>query len=420
MIEVPSGVALRTLRAPPVPMGPNEPHICGDSGMDLNRMVFSGDRRLLAVETFSNMHSRTIDVWDVGGRKLLCRIDQQRFFARSWSFSPDGRTLAAIGMDDAVHLFDTATGKATAEFEGEGTGVSALAFSPDGKKLLTGTRASVRVWDAVTGRHERVLTRDVEWVRSLAFSPEGTRVLSAGNSPGGNQDDNTRVWSLAKGALVRNLVNPGYSHTTAAWSPDGKTVAVTGGRLRLFKADADAEPVQLAADMSGGSVAFSADGRLLVYESGSTLHAWDLAAEKLVREIKLPEGVLVFSAAVSPDGSLLAAGCSDVSVRLWRTDGKGDEPVFHLGGKSELDFIASLAFSPDGKLLALAGHDEPLHLWNVATGTAVTTVAGAFAPVAFSRDGTRLATSGGDSTALVWDVARLLARGKEKPPGRPK
>jgi WD40 repeat protein len=410
--EVPSGLVLRILTAPPVLPGPNEPNLCGPISTKPTAIVFSSDRRLLAVPTLSNMTARTIDVWDVGGRKLLCRVDQSRFPARNFAFSPDGRALATIGFDEAVHLFDTATGKATAEFEGEGTNVSALAFSPDGKKLLTGTRSSIRVWDAATGRHERVLTRDVQWVYSLAFSPDGKRLASGGGSPSGNRNDSTRVWDAATGNMLRNVANSNDGRRVG-WSADGKTLAVAGEGVRLWN-EANREPLQLAPATSlCYSVAFSADGRLLAFDGpDNPLQVWDLRAGKATRTISLPKDVFAPCLAISCDGSLLAAGGTGGAVRVWRTGGQGDEPLFQMRGKREPDWINSLAFSPDGRFLASAGDDDVLHLWDVATGALVTTVPGAFGPVAFSPDGTRLATSGGDSTAVIWDFPRLVAAPK--------
>ncbi|MBI3248818.1 MAG: WD40 repeat domain-containing protein [Deltaproteobacteria bacterium] len=153
------------------------------------------------------------------------------------------------------------------------------------------------------------------------------------------------------------------------------------------------------------SVAFSPDGTTLA--SGSDDHSirlWDVARGQ-------PRAVLqghigrVMSVAFSPDGTTLASGSDDHSIRLW--DVARGQPRAVLQGHT--DWVQSVAFSPDGTTLASGSDDHTVWLWDVARGQPRAVLQGHIGrvtSVAFSPDGTTLASGSWDHTILLWGVAR--------------
>eukprot|EP01028_Stygiella_incarcerata_P003759 TRINITY_DN1782_c0_g1_i7.p1 TRINITY_DN1782_c0_g1~~TRINITY_DN1782_c0_g1_i7.p1 ORF type:complete len:165 (+),score=16.26 TRINITY_DN1782_c0_g1_i7:66-560(+) len=111
----------------------------------------------------------------------------------------------------------------------------------------------------------------------------------------------------------------------------------------------------------------------------------------------------VNSVVFSPDGSLLASGSGDKTLKLWNTQSGGC--IQTLGGHT--GSVNSVVFSPDGNLLASGSGDKTLKLWNMKGGGCIQTLAGhtgSVNSVAFSPDGSLLASGSGDKTLKLWNI----------------
>jgi WD40 repeat protein/tRNA A-37 threonylcarbamoyl transferase component Bud32 len=151
------------------------------------------------------------------------------------------------------------------------------------------------------------------------------------------------------------------------------------------------------------SVVFSPDGSMLA--SGSedkTIKLWEVGSGSLIRTLE-GHNRGVKSVVFSPDGSMLASGSEDKTIKLWEV-GSG-RLLRTLEGHNR--GVKSVDFSPDGRMIASGSRDRTIKLWEVGSGSLIRTLEGhnrAVSSVVFSPDGSMLASGSGDETIKLWEV----------------
>ena len=152
------------------------------------------------------------------------------------------------------------------------------------------------------------------------------------------------------------------------------------------------------------SVAFSPDGtRIASGSTDNTVRLWDVATGEVLSTFS-GHSSYVYSVAFSPDGTRIASGSLDNTIRLW--DVATGEVLSTFSGHSSS--VTSVVFSPDGTRIASGSEDRTIRLWDVATGEVLSTFSGhnsSVTSVAFSPDGTRIASGSLEETVHLWDVA---------------
>ena len=235
-----------------------------------NIVAFSPDGKTLATNR---------GVWDIATQTEIIPLGSG-FVA----FSPDGTIIAAANNDHRfkdykVKLWDIATRRNIATFEGHMGSIRSLAFAPDGTILASGSYdGTVKLWNIPS--KDNIATINVKnrrngWVSSVAFSPDGL-ILASGQrneiSPG-----RVKLWDVATRRNIATLEHT-YGITSVAFAPDG-TILASGSRDDKVK-------------------------------------LWNIATKRNVATL---EGHTrdVWSVAFSPDGTILASGSNDGTVLLW-------------------------------------------------------------------------------------------------------
>jgi WD40 repeat protein len=188
------------------------------------------------------------------------------------AFRPDGGLLAtASGADDAIRLWDPATGTLHKLLHGQTNGVQALAFSRDGKFLAgAGLGGTIRVWDLPAGTDAMTFAGHKGWVNALAFSPDGRHLASAGN------DKTVRVWDLAGPEEAYRLEGAPAAVLALAWHPGGRRLATAGPdkAVRLWDVVTRQEILVLEEPAPIRGIAFSPDGQSLAAAGQGAVHVW--------------------------------------------------------------------------------------------------------------------------------------------------
>jgi RNA polymerase sigma factor (sigma-70 family) len=324
------------------------------------------------------------------------------------AISPDGKTAASGGGlgDPTVRLWDMATARELRAFTGHTGQITGVAFTRDGKQLLSCAQdATVRVWDVGTGAEVRQLRGHDGGATGLALAPDGKTVATA------SQDDTARLWDVATGAEVRSLAHaPGVLARVAgvngvAFSPDGKALASAAedGVVRLWDPATGKELQSLTAHEGAATcVAFSPDGKVLA--SGGrekTIRLWDVATGKPLQTFDAG-GSPVHALAFAPHGRALAAGVLARPVLV--LDLATGKPVRPFGGSNG---VRALAFAPDGKTLMTGAGNHSAYFFDLATGKERFPFPGHnyAGNVSFSPDGQTVRACYQDQTVRVWDLA---------------
>jgi WD40 repeat protein len=191
-----------------------------------------------------------------------------------------------------------------------------------------------------------------------------------------------------------------------AFSNNGQVLATTdvSGLITLRETRTWHTIAQLHHEGGATSVAFGKDDKTL-FSAGydGRVRKWDIGRRALAGVLAGPSKP-VWSLAVSPDGTRVAAGSEDSAIYIWMIGERGAPKVLRGHGRN----VWEVRFSPDGKQLASGSFDTTARLWDVSTGKQLRTLTGheqAVVGLAFSPDGKLLATCGDDSTIRFWRLA---------------
>jgi tetratricopeptide (TPR) repeat protein len=237
--------------------------------------------------------------------------------------------------------------------------VKAVAFSPDGKSVLTATYdGTARLWDPATGQPIGTPLPNQSAVLAWTFSPDGKVILT------GSLDGTARLFDAATGQPVGAPMRHQSSVGTVAFNHNGSTVLTTTGRMARLWDAATGRPIGSPMPHQGAIqvAAFSPDGRLVLTGSAdSTARLWDAATgQPIVRPFQ-HQGE-VWAVAFSPDSRTFLTGCDATTARRWDVaTARPIGPPF-----SHKDGVYAVAFSPDGRTVLTGGADKTARLWDAS------------------------------------------------------
>ncbi|MGI9614342.1 MAG: hypothetical protein ACR2QO_15635, partial [Acidimicrobiales bacterium] len=365
-----------------------------------------------------------IRIYDVAsGEQLGETLIAHTSGARTMAFTPDGTTLVTGATDNLVFSWDLAdpqnAGEPRLVAESEFFVWSIAMHPTDSTIAVSYDDGTIHIFNLATGTEERVL----EWndasggINAIAFSPDGSKLVGSNRSGrlnGWNTDDYEQVWDpldTPEGPKLWEIV----------FSPDGSTFATAGDRPVAFLHDAETgQPIEgkvfgeetFAADGTEQApvatairgIEFSIDGRRLIGGSAAgTVHTWSIDDPNLAPMTSVARHAdAVQHADLSADGSIYATVGDDKRLRLWQSGS--------VAFWEEFDGFESgaygAAFDPGGERLAVGDGDGGLHVVDLDDPTIRQSGSGhegATWDVVWSPDGEHIYTIGQDGKVLRWN-----------------
>jgi len=319
------------------------------------------------------------------------------------AYSPNGRLVVTGSHDGNACIWEEATRRKIRCFVGHALGITGVAFSPDDKYVLTGSGDNtVRLWSVDTGDQLRLFRGHSRMVTAVAFSPDGRFALSGG------LDGTARIWNVSTGRQVQLFNDQKHWCLAVSYSHDGRFV-LTGsddGVARMWNV---ATGIQVH-HFSGHSrevlaVAFSPDDRFVL--TGSADHSariWEIQSSTEIRRLE-GHSKSINAAAYSHNGQFVVTGSRDRTVRVWDVRSAAKDRV--IAGQAGL--VYSVSISPDDTTVAVGSWAAEAGLWDVLTGHKRALFEGLVSRITsirVSHTGRILLVGHRDGTARIWDIKK--------------
>lgn len=361
---------------------------------------------------------KTAIIWDSQAGEQLFTLTGHTDTVTDAAFSPDGTKVVTSSADKTAIIWDIQTGKPLRTLKGHTGGVVSTDFAPDGQLLVTASDDTTAIiWDVQTGQQLLVLHEPGNEFSSpfpfasVAFSYDGRHILTT--------SANTSIlWDAVSGEIIETRYHSTGPVYQAAFSPsdDSYAVASFNNMTYVWGTAGTSKGVTLenAIHLSGHTsdvigVAFAPDGKRLVTASkDGTAIVWDTATWNAITTLK-GHSDAVRSAMFSPDGSRIVTASDDRTANVWNVQSNSslnDIPV----RTDSISTYYTAALNPDGTRIA-TDDSEGAIIWDPRSGTPDLILHGEgwAHELDYSPDGTHLAAAldmgNGMTSAVIWDTA---------------
>jgi WD40 repeat protein/serine/threonine protein kinase len=276
----------------------------------------------------SYLPNQAVQVWDTASGRCLHALTGHTNHVQSVAVSADGRIAVSGSVDKTVRVWDLQTGQCQRRLSGHSDQVLSVAISADGRVAVSGgLDETVRVWDVESGRCLQRLSigalkhlgrsGHTEGVTSVALSAD------AGTAVSGGFDRTIRVWDLPEGRCRHTLTSHFSRVTSVTLSADAKT-AMSSSRdktVRVWDLDTGQCVQSLTGQHAHAPVSLSADGRIaLAVNLDGTIRLWHVSTAECLRVLSSPDVSFLEGVALSGDANWAVVQDSDSTMRVWALD----------------------------------------------------------------------------------------------------
>ncbi|MBD2609722.1 serine/threonine protein kinase [Nostoc punctiforme FACHB-252] len=284
---------------------------------------------------------RTIGTWNSGHSQAVLAL----------AISPDGQTLASGSSDKTIKVWKLNSGKIIRHLTGHVLQVNSIAISSDGQTLVSSSNDKrIKVWNLNTGKEIINSIVNSEDIISVAFCPNKPMFIS------GDSDGKVALWDIKTGQYIRTLATHEHRVSSLALSQQYVASGSWDGTIKVWPKSTFTGHLKRVR-----SVAISSNEQILVSASeDKTIIVWNLNTGEQIYTLSGHSNP-VNCLAISPDGQTVVSGSDDEKIKVW--DLSNGQEVYSIN--AHLDGVNALVFTPDGQTLVSGGKDTTIKVWRM-------------------------------------------------------